>query len=375
MKIINPFKMASSRHFCNVWVLTLLGLWIALVNAQGCSDTTCAGSVTLVSVSPAQCYQPTSCDYRCSTSYVVGQTGISLFILPLVPLSSGCQCAMGYGVLLGRVASMNFTDGTTAAAASNGTALLITTSLGCQAVYQVSSGNVLDLRGPPGSAAGVLSLATLTPPQCVVPTSCYYSCALGYVISQVDSIALVSSLLSPASGCQCALGTAKVTGSRALITFTDGSEASAATAGKSVAITADVQNLTCYGTYDVIAGSVLGQLATNVWAYGRIALVSLTPSECNVPTSCYYLCATGYAIMQAGSSGQVVSTYSQPSCSCSFGSANITQSQTASIGFADGSTASASVSGRNILISASVQSLTCNGVYKVVEGYVLGVQV
>lgn len=349
---------------------------LTLVSAQVCSDTTCAGSVSLASVSPPQCYQPSSCDYRCSTSYVVGQTGISLFLLSLVPMSSGCSCAMGYGVLLGRVATLNFTDGTTAGAMSNGSAFLITTSLGCQAVYKVSSGAVLDLRGPAGSATGVLSLATVTPPQCIVPTSCYYSCALGYAISEVGSIGLVSSLLSPSSGCPCTLGTAKMAGSRALISFSDGTEATAITMGQSVGITTTVQNLTCYGTYDVIAGSVMGLPATNVWTYGRIALTSLTPSECNVPTSCYYLCATGYSVMQAGSTGQVGSTYSLPSCSCSFGSANITMSsQTASISFADGSKASASVSGKNILISAVVQSLTCLGVYKVVEGYVLGVQV
>ena len=363
----------GSLHIGSTVLLLLLPALVALQAcpslAQTCPGASCVGSVQLVQISPAECAQPSSCDFLCAQSYSVVQVGTAGYVLPLLPETT-CQCAVGIGTINNNNFVANFTDGTYVVGGSNGTNLLIRNSLGCRSVYSVTTGSVFGLQGPPQTAAGAISLVSISPAECFVPTSCNYRCAIGYAVLQNAATATVTSLLAPGD-CPCLAGSGTVSGTSGTIEFPDGSVAKASVSGSSIAISTSESGITCSANYELAAGSVLGVQGTAAWSVGSIVLQSVSPDACNEPQSCYYICALNYTVAQTGSQAQVVPGAEGP-CNCAHGVATVSGTS-AAVAFSDGSTAQAAAAGATISITSQVLTLTCTGTYAVVQGTVLGI--
>jgi hypothetical protein len=370
--------MKVSRGCCAISmlalaVLGLAGLAIAM-EAPPCENT-CAGSVQLASISPPQCEQPSLCAYRCAMTYLVYQTEATINVLSLLPTTADCGCASGAGQLSPSSAgiTLQFSDGTSAVASVSSGSIVIQAG-GCTSVYKVTSGSVLNISGPPATAAGTVALSAVSPPECEQESSCFYQCAMYYTAQQSGSTVLVTSLAGYISSCFCAVGTGTVQGGTASVQFSDGSTAVASPSGSSVLISSTVQGLQCNGVYSVVAGSVLGVPATSELLWGTLKLSSVSPLVCNASTDCAFLCSLQYQVVQAASNLVVLPTSgAASSCSCDQGQGTVTGAGSASVSFPSGVTAKAAASGSTVTITTTVEGQACSAVYAVASGMVLGV--
>lgn len=279
----------------------------------------------------------------------------------------------------GKTAWFNMSDGGYVYVDTNTTNVVAHDPSGeCSFSYTVTGGTVLDLSGPADHGVGALALTSVTPPMCVQPSDCAYLCSLGFIVDKFNATTgYFLSLLPAASSCTCDAGLALFGGNSAYIKFyPSGSSAMATTAGAGVSIDSTTEaGYTCTGTYSVVAGNVMGQKATGVWTWGEIVLTSVTPSFCNDPTSCTYRCAAAYGITQTGVGAQLISSLPASSgCICPFGYGTVEEGSIARVAFTDGSTAVLVAAPSSIALTLNTTGVTCNGVFRVAAGYVLGVQ-
>lgn len=99
--------------------------------------------------------------------------------------------------------------------------------------------------------------SSVSPSQCVVPTSCTYKCSSGYTLSSTFNTPSLTSTYT-GNDCNCFVGTITNTGNNGNTlsgTFTDGSTFSGSiNPSNQISITATTQGYTCVGVYQITSG-------------------------------------------------------------------------------------------------------------------------
>lgn len=344
------------------------------------------GVIEQTTVSPAACNQPGSCSYLCAERYAVTETETGFVLIEPVPTSdaSQCDCASGTGQVdrTGKTATVQMYTGNTAAVTAGMEALTVEASVSglmCTGTYKVTSGKVLGVSGPAGATAaqGFIVLQDVSPAACKVPSSCSYLCGEAYRVTQMGESAELLPENTSGQCFTCYTGEASITGTKADITFPD-STATAQPNGAYIDVAVTISGQTCTGTYSVVGGSVLGLASQGPdLAVGHLQLQSVEPAACQQPTSCDYVCASSYFVYQLGMKLAINPTYTS-TCTCTQGGGTLGSSlNEASISFQT-FTGKATGDPDNSIIHvtgtySTADGLSCNGVYAVTYGMVLGV--